>query len=80
MDFLQLILPCQDVIESVIKMAIEDYKSSKEFFEMETEGREYWNAYEICGFMSKLGVRIAPEDVLSVVKKWTGDKIRDSIK
>lgn len=80
MDIIKCLVPPKQLIENVIKKAIDNYSSRKEFFEAQTGGREFWKAEDVSKFMRTLGVRLEDKEVSEVVKEWSGINKRNSIK
>ena len=63
MDILVEVFSTKDILEYVVKKAIENYSSKKECFEVQTGGREFWKGDDVCKFMAILGVKLEEKHV-----------------
>ena len=53
---MQKVFPPRELIEAIIAKAVDNYDSFKDFFEAQTNSRDYWKADEVKHFLATLDV------------------------
>ena len=59
--------------------AVDNYDNFKDFFEAQTNSRDYWKAEELRQFLDKLEAPFEEKEVLQAMKDWSGSD-RTSVK
>lgn len=61
---MQRVFPAQELIDNIVIKAVEPPENLKDFYEAQTNGRDFWKAEEIMKFLQSIDVPFEEKDVL----------------